>query len=129
MLGKGKVCAVLAVKDLNKAKEFYEGKLGLSASGGDDPGGIMYDCGEGTKVFVYESQFAGTNQATAATWAVDDVKAVVEDLKGKGIAFEQYDMPDIKREGDIHFYGDKLQSAWFKDPDGNVLSVSQHTNL
>jgi len=123
MLGKAKVCAVLAVKDLTEAKEFYEAKLGLSSSGGEDPGGIMYDCGGGTGVFVYESQFAGTNQATAATWTVDDVKAAVVELKDKGIKFEVYDMPNIKREGEIHFYGDKLQSAWFKDPDGNILNI------
>ncbi len=121
MLSNADVCAVLAVKDLQKAKEFYEGKLGLKQKSGSDEGGIFYKCGS-SGVFVYPSQYAGTNQATAATWSVDDVGAAVEELKSKGIKFEHYDMPGMKLEGDVHVM-DGMKSAWFKDPDGNILNI------
>jgi hypothetical protein len=71
---------------------------------------------------VYRSSFAGTNKATALTWVVDDVEEVVRTLKGKGVRFEHYDLPDTKLEGDVHLSGD-IKVAWFKDPDGNILSV------
>ena len=72
---------------------------------------------------MYRSEYAGTNQATALTWVVgDDVEGVVSKLKTKGVAFEHYDMPGMKREGDIHIGGD-MKVAWFKDPDGNILNV------
>jgi hypothetical protein len=71
---------------------------------------------------VYRSSFAGTNKATALTWTVDDVEDVVRTLKAKGIKFEHYDLPETKREGDVHVSGD-IKVAWFKDPDGNILSV------
>jgi hypothetical protein len=72
---------------------------------------------------VYRSKYAGTNQATAVTWVVgDEVENVVRALKTKGVKFEHYDMPGMKRTGDIHI-GGKMKVAWFKDPDGNILNV------
>jgi hypothetical protein len=75
-------------------------------------------------VLVYLSNYAGTNQATAATWAVgDDFDSIVESLRGKGVTFERYDdLPDTTREGDVHLIGD-LKAVWFKDPDGNILNL------
>jgi len=122
MLSDSTVYAVLAVKDLAAAKEFYEGKLGFKPAGSDDPGGVMYACGNGTKAFVYQSTFAGTNKATAASWEVSDIKAAVEELKGKGIAFENYDIPGATHDGEVHVIGN-MKAAWFKDPDGNILNV------
>lgn len=121
MLGDKSAAAVVAVKDMNVAKKFYEETLGLKKTK-DDPSGVMYGSGN-SMVFVYESQFAGTNKATAVTWGVGaDFDKIIDDLKGKGVSFEQYDMPNIKREGDVHIYGD-MKSAWFKDPDGNILNI------
>jgi len=72
---------------------------------------------------VYRSKYAGTNQATALTWVVGEgVESVVEALKAKGISFEHYDMPEIRREGDVHI-GGNMKVAWFKDPDGNILNI------
>ena len=71
---------------------------------------------------MYRSTFAGTNKATALTWAVDDVEEIVRTLKAKGVTFEHYDLPQTKREGDVHVAGEH-KIAWFKDPDGNILSV------
>ena len=75
------------------------------------------------QLLVYKSEFAGSNQATAVTWDVgQDTEGVVKELKDKGVAFEHYDMPDMTRKGEIHKAG-SMKAAWFKDPDGNILSL------
>jgi catechol 2,3-dioxygenase-like lactoylglutathione lyase family enzyme len=113
--------ATLAVKDLDAAGRFYEKTLGLSRAGDPDEESLVFESGD-TTINVYRSSFAGTNKATALTWAVDDVEDVVRTLKSKGVRFEHYDLPETRREGDVHVSGD-LKVAWFKDPDGNILSV------
>lgn len=120
MLGNYDVVAVVAVKDADAAAKFYGETLGLKA-GMEVPGGTFYVSGK-SGLFVYPSEFAGTNKATAATWNVEDVDSVVAELKGKGVKFEHYDMPGVKLEGDIHVMGE-LKSAWFTDPDGNILNI------
>jgi catechol 2,3-dioxygenase-like lactoylglutathione lyase family enzyme len=122
MLGEKPAAAALAVKDLERAREFYEQTLGLSAVD-EQAGGVTYRSGN-TVVLVYPSEYAGTNQATAATWAVgDDFDAIVEDLRSKGVSFEHYDdLPETTREGDVHEMGD-IKGVWLKDPDGNILSL------
>ncbi len=122
MLGDRTVVATVAVKDIDEAKKFYEGVLGLTPAADDDPGGILYKSGS-SSLFVYASQYAGTNQATSASWGVgDDINSVVEELKGKGVNFETYDMPNATHEGDVHIIGE-MKAAWFKDPDGNILNI------
>ena len=122
MLGNKDAVANLAVKDLRAARKFYEGTLGLKPVSEDGDEFIVYESGRST-LNVYRSNYAGTNKATAVTWGVgDDVEGVVRDLKAKGVKFEHYDMPDMKREGDIHIGGD-MKVAWFKDPDGNILNI------
>ena len=120
MLNEGTVVATIAVSDMAMAKEFYGETLELTLVD-ENQGGVTYASGEG-KLFVYLSDYAGTNQATCATWEVDDVERVVADLKAKGVAFERYDLPGMVREGDIHLM-ESYKSAWFKDPDGNILNV------
>jgi catechol 2,3-dioxygenase-like lactoylglutathione lyase family enzyme len=121
MLSSYDAIATVAVKDLQKARTFYEKTLGLVAQPSDESMVASYGSG-GSRVLVYVSQFAGTNQATAATWAVDDVEAVARDLKSRGVTFERYDMPNATHVGDVHVMG-KRKAAWFKDPDGNILSI------
>jgi catechol 2,3-dioxygenase-like lactoylglutathione lyase family enzyme len=121
MLGDNEAMATIAVKNLAAARKFYEGKLGFNAVHTEGDQAVDYKSGK-TEVLVYQSQFAGTNQATAATWTVSDIEGVVKDLKSKGIAFEHYDMPGVTRKGDIHVAG-PLKNAWFKDPDGNILAL------
>jgi catechol 2,3-dioxygenase-like lactoylglutathione lyase family enzyme len=125
MLGHANATANLAVKDLAAAKSFYEDTLGLEEVDSEGDELIVLKSGD-TLVNVYRSQFAGTNKATAVTWVVgDEIDAIVKKLKGKGIAFEHYDMPGITRDGDIH-RGDGMKVAWFKDPDGNILNLVSH---
>jgi catechol 2,3-dioxygenase-like lactoylglutathione lyase family enzyme len=120
MLGEFNVFATVAVSDINKAKEFYGDTLGLEQTD-ENPGGVTYQSGTG-KIFVYQSPTAGKNEATSAAWEVDDIESVAEALKAKGVSFEQYDFPGGAREGDIHIMGN-MKAAWFKDPDGNILSI------
>ncbi|HEV8498263.1 MAG TPA: VOC family protein [Gemmatimonadaceae bacterium] len=122
MLADRTVVATVAVKDMGPAKRFYEGVLGLKQVAAEGTQAVTYAAGGG-KLLVYQSQFAGTNKATVATWFVgQDLQRVVQALKGKGVAFEHYDMPETKREGDIHTSG-PVQAAWFKDPDGNIHAI------
>jgi len=122
MLRDRDAIANLAVKDLSKAKQFYEGTLDFEPVGREGDEVIVYRSGN-TTFNVYRSKEAGTNKATALTWRVGDkVKAVAQELKAKGVTFEHYDMPGLTLEGDVHVgYG--MQVAWFKDPDGNILNI------
>ena len=127
MLGDKNVIATLAVADLERARDFYEKRLGLKQAPGmpegADAGAVAYQAGN-SAVLVYQSEYAGTNQATAASWGVgDDFDTIVADLKNKGVTFEHYDdLPDTTHDGDVHMFGG-MKSVWFKDPDGNILNV------
>ena len=121
MLSDNEAIAIVAVKDLKTAAEFYEGKLGLKEASREGEDLIGYRCGNSV-LNVYRSEYAGTNKANAVTWAVGDVEGVVRALKAKGVVFEHYDMPGMKLEDDIHIGGD-MKVAWFKDPDGNILNI------
>jgi catechol 2,3-dioxygenase-like lactoylglutathione lyase family enzyme len=124
MLGDRDVVAVVAVKDLAVASRFYEETLGLERDhdAPDDEDTALYRSG-GSRLLVYVSSYAGTNQATAASWAVgDELDAVVAGLAEKGVAFERYEMPGTEHEGDVHVMGD-FRTAWFRDPDGNILNL------
>ena len=122
MLRETDAVATLAVKDLDKAARFYEETLGLSRADGEGDEALVFESGD-TTINVYRSRFAGTNKATALTWVVDDVEDVVDTLRARGVKFEHYDLPETTREGNIHVSGD-IRVAWFKDPDGNILSVA-----
>jgi catechol 2,3-dioxygenase-like lactoylglutathione lyase family enzyme len=121
MLRDTDAIATLGVKDLGAAARFYEKTLGLSRAGAEGDEVVVLKSGN-TTINVYRSSFAGTNKATAVTWAVDDVEDVVRTLRAKGVKFEHYDLPHTTREGDVHVSG-HIKVAWFTDPDGNILSV------
>ncbi len=120
LIADGKVFATLAVSDTAAAKKFYGETLGLNQVD-ENPGGVTYESGGG-KLFVYQSPTAGSGQATCAWWQVNDIEAAAKELKDKGVTFEQYDFPGGTRDGDIHIMG-PMKAAWFKDPDGNILSI------
>ena len=123
MLGKSDATPMIAVKDLDRARKFYEETLGLSAK--EAMGGEVLEVTSGdTLINVYRSEFAGTNKATALTFEVDDIESEVSELKEKGVFFEQYDMPGLERQGDL-YVAEGMKTAWFKDPDGNILSLIQ----
>lgn len=121
MLADKDAIATIAVSDIAKARKFYQDTLGLKPVPSAESDVLTYKSGH-ANVLVYRSEYAGTNKATAATWAVEDLEGVVGELKSKGIRFEHYDFPGSTRKGDIHGTG-TTKAAWFKDPDGNILAL------
>ncbi len=121
MLRDADATATIAVKDIKTAAQFYEQSLGLTREHSEGEYVITYRAGS-ARLLLYQSQYAGTNQATAATWLVKDVDGTVRDLKSKGVRFERYDMPNTQHEGDVHVQGSR-RVAWFKDPDGNIHAI------
>lgn len=123
MLGKADAIPMIPVKDLDRARRFYEESLGLHTK--DEMGGEVIAMKSGdTLINVYRSEFAGTNKATALIFQVDDIEKEVRDLKEKGIFFEHYDVPGLQQQGDL-YVTEGFKTAWFKDPDGNILSLAE----
>lgn len=124
MLTDSNPCPTIAVKDLAAARKFYEETLGLTVKV-EMPKAqlVVYNSGQGA-VQIYVSDLAGTNKATYCTWEVTGIEDKVSSLADAGVAFEHYDMPETKLEGDVHVW-DTEKAAWFKDPDGNILCLHQ----
>lgn len=118
-----RAAATLPASDLGRARKFYEEILGFKVME-DTPAGVFYEVGP-HQVFLYESQYAGTNQATAATVEVADLDATVSELKSRGVTFEEYDIPGVKTVNSIAELG-PYRSAWLKDTEGNIISIG-HT--
>jgi catechol 2,3-dioxygenase-like lactoylglutathione lyase family enzyme len=113
---------MLAVKNVEQARRFYEDTLGLTPEPNGMEDILQYRAGT-TSFVVYPSEYAGSNKATALTWAVGDrLDDEVAALKRKGVTFEHYDLPGTVRKGDVHESGG-IRNAWFKDPDGNIHSL------
>ena len=125
MLADHHVLATIPTADLGRARSFYEQTLGFKPSREITQFGLVgYESGSGS-VLVYVSKSAGTNQATALTFdvPVDAFEAELAALRQAGITFETYDLPGASWEDGVARMGD-LRSAWFKDPDGNIISVN-----
>jgi predicted enzyme related to lactoylglutathione lyase len=125
MLQKSPMYAYIPVKDISRARNFYEQKLGFKPSR-EAAGGIHYEFANGTECFMYPTPYAGTSKASQAFWQVDDIEREVAELKAKGVNFEEYDMPDIKTKDGIAI-GGGAKAAWFKDTEGNLLAIVQST--
>lgn len=122
MLNSKEAIAMVAVKDIQVAARFYETILCLQKESMEGGEVITYRSGN-SRINVYLSQYAGTNKATTVTWNVgDEIEAIARTLKNKGVVFEHYDFPGLALEGDLHV-GGNMKVAWFKDPDGNILSL------
>ena len=118
--------AIVAVKDIARAAAFYRDILGLEPlnEGPEQANVLAFKTGS-TRLVVYESEFAGTNQANAVVWGMDgDLVDTVKTLKARGVVFEHYDMPGLTLNGDIHEAG-PAKMVWFKDPDGNILHINE----
>jgi catechol 2,3-dioxygenase-like lactoylglutathione lyase family enzyme len=120
MLSDKEAVATVAVKNLEAARQFYEGKLGFTIVM-ENAEVLAFKTGKST-LFVYRSQYAGTNKATVVTFVAPEVEELVRTLKSHGVIFEHYDLPQMTRQGDLHVNG-TMKTAWFKDPDGNIFSL------
>jgi catechol 2,3-dioxygenase-like lactoylglutathione lyase family enzyme len=129
MLGKAEIAAIVPVSNVDKAVEYYGGVLGLELQirRDDLPENreAEFRGGDGTLV-IYESVAAGQSRGTVAGFRVDDIDSVVAGLRERGVAFEEYDLPDLKTENGIASIGD-LRAAWARDPDGNIIAFEQRT--
>ena len=123
MLKNARIVPYIPVANVARARKFYEEKIGLRARE-EYAGGVIYECGDGSWVFMYPSAGAGTSRASTAFWAVDDVEAEVAALRARGVVFEEYDMPGLKTKNGIASAGG-AKTAWFKDTEGNILAISQ----
>jgi predicted enzyme related to lactoylglutathione lyase len=126
MLKNARIVPYIPVADVSRARKFYEEKVGLKPKE-LYAGGVVYECGNGSWVFMYPSPGAGTSRASTAFWQVQDVAAEVAELKAKGVVFEEYDMPGIKMQNSIAS-GGGAKTAWFKHTEGNILAVSQRVS-
>ena len=123
MFEPSKAFSSFSVHDLTRAKEFYGRTLGLDVS--EQPEGLSLDL-PGTNVFIYPKENHEPASFTVLNFAVDDIDNTVADLKTKGVRFESYDNKDIKTDDKGIARGGPGRGptiAWFKDPDGNFLSV------
>jgi catechol 2,3-dioxygenase-like lactoylglutathione lyase family enzyme len=117
--------AAMAVSDLDKAKSFYEGQLGL-VPGEQEEQGVRYPCAQGTGIFVYLSpDNAGRSPATLAGWFVDDLDKTMDELASRGVVFQQYDQPGLKTDERGVFDAGRFRAAWMTDPDGNTMAITQ----
>jgi catechol 2,3-dioxygenase-like lactoylglutathione lyase family enzyme len=127
MLGNTRLTLTLPVVDLERAKEFYTTKLGLSLDEHQMPGGVVLTTSVGNYVFLYER---GATKAdhTVASFDVDDVEAEVAELSSKGVEFEEYELPGAKDIGNHVYEMGEYKSAWFKDTEGNILAIGSKMN-
>jgi catechol 2,3-dioxygenase-like lactoylglutathione lyase family enzyme len=122
MLNGSATYTTIPVSDLERAKQFYGETLGLTPAMVTE-GGVMYGSG-GTQFFVYPSTYKASGH-TQMSWVVDDIKAEVAALRGKGVLFDEYDRPGVKTVGGIAQSGPAVWTAYFRDPDGNLLGLTQ----
>ena len=122
MLNRFQTHTTLPASDLERAKAWYRDKLEFEPKS-EDAGGVYYESGGGSFA-LFQTPYAGTAQNTAMEWSVDDVEAVVSHLKSRGVTFDTYDIPGVEWDGDIARMG-PFKGAWFKDSEGNTLSVTQ----
>jgi predicted enzyme related to lactoylglutathione lyase len=128
MLTNSPIRPTIPVVDLNRAKRFYETTLGLKPvpdnNDDDAASGIaVFECGNSTLIELYQR---GPSKAdhTVATFEVSNIEDEVNTLRGKGVNFEEYDMPEIKTQNGIATQG-SVRAAWFKDSEGNILCIHQ----
>jgi predicted enzyme related to lactoylglutathione lyase len=123
MLKNAPVVPYIPASNVARARKFYEEKVGLVPRE-EVAGGVVYECGHRSWIFLYPSAGAGTSKASQAFWQVDDLEAEVAELRARGVVFEEYDMPGIKTVNGIATAGGN-KAAWFKDSEGNILAVIQ----
>ncbi|MGZ5383743.1 MAG: VOC family protein [Acidimicrobiia bacterium] len=113
----------LPAADIDRARRFYQDVLGLEVGTWEEDGSARVKVGE-SWIMVYQSQFAGTNQATAVGIAVDDVEAAVSTLRDRGVVFEEYDLGEMKTVDGIFTMPGGAKGAWFKDTEGNIIGLN-----
>lgn len=123
MLSRCRVHTTLPVSDLADARVFYEDTLGIPPAA-ELPSGVFYECGEGTRFVLSQTTGRPSGSHTQMAFVVEDIVAEVEELRSRGVVFEEYDLPGLVTVGGIVDRG-FLKAAWFKDADGNLIALMQ----
>lgn len=118
------VALMLPVTDVDRATRFYQESLGLEFTGTNDEGSAMFSVGSDAQLVLLPRPDSRPSESTAMSFEVDDVTQEIRALEGRGVVFEDYDLPDFKTVDHVCEFGDE-KAAWFKDPDGNVLCLHQ----
>ena len=123
MIQKSPMYSYIPARDVARARAFYEGKVGLKATQ-EVAGGVVYEFGKGTACFLYGTENAGTSKASQAFWQVEAIEREVQELEKRGVKFEDYDAPGMKKvAGHVFADDDGVKAAWFKDSEGNILAL------
>ncbi len=125
MLNDSKVEANIPASDLDRARDFYADKLGLTPRESFGGEALAFETAGGTRFNVYRTEYAGRAGHTIAQWHVSDIESEVRELKGKGVVFEVYDMPGVEWDGEVATLPGMGRAAWFKDSEGNIMCVDQ----
>jgi len=124
MLTKAPVTTMLPVKDLNRAREFYEKKLGLKPLGAKQDGKFLFAGGDGGTIALFPKPEGTKAEHTAVSFLVKDIAQEIRDLKARGVVFEDYEFPGLKTENHVCVLGSE-KAAWFKDTEGNYLCLHE----
>jgi len=122
-LSQTQVTCMLPVKDLARARRFYEQQLGLAAGAAKPDGKFVYHCG-GTEIALFPKAEGTSAKHTALSFKVDDIARAIAELKGRGVRFADYDFPDFKTVEHVCVLGSE-KAAWFEDPEGNILCLHE----
>ncbi len=114
----------LSCTNLARTRDFYENTLGLPVVDQSDELGIMLSAGGQTRIYIYPRDDPPLAQNTVAAFQVADVRGAVAALRDRGVVFEEYDLPGLKTVDGIATMGNN-EGAWFKDPDGNIIGISE----
>jgi predicted enzyme related to lactoylglutathione lyase len=125
MLNESRVEANIPAGDLERARNFYAEKLGLTPTQELGDEALAYRTAGGTSFNVYRTAYAGQAGHTIAQWHVADIESEVRDLKAKGVTFEVYDMPGVEWGGEIAAVPGMGRAAWFKDSEGNTMCLDE----
>jgi catechol 2,3-dioxygenase-like lactoylglutathione lyase family enzyme len=117
------VTCILPVKDLARARQFYEQQLELVPLGARPDGKFVYRCG-GTEIALFPKPEGTKAEHTAISFQVGDILAAIAELKGRGVVFDDYDLPDFRTVGHVCVLGSE-KAAWFRDPEGNILCLHE----
>ena len=123
MIQQFPVYAVLPCSDVERAKTWWREKLGAKPMH-EDPGGAWYECAGGTMFLLTGSPNAGTAKNTAASFQVTGLEQVMEELRGNGLEFLEYDQGDFKTENGVLAMG-PYKACWFQDSEGNTIEINE----
>jgi predicted enzyme related to lactoylglutathione lyase len=121
MLQQFPMYAYIPAKDIDRARAFYEGKIGLEPTR-EQEGGVVYEFADHTAAFMYPTPYAGSSKESQAFWKVDDLEREMAELKKRGVKFEEYDLPGVKTVNGI-MTSETAKAAWFKDSEGNIMAL------